>query len=97
MGSRVGIRVELEVEAYPGSTFHGHIASFSAGTGAAFSLLPPENATGNFTKVVQRVPVKIALDDKSDAEHPLRLGMSALATVSIGDTASPRTRTAQSQ
>ena len=56
-------------------------SSFSAGTGAAFSLLPPENAFGQLHQVVQRVPVKILIDDSSDQAHPLRLGMSVLASV----------------
>ena len=56
--------------------FNGHVDSIAAATGARFSLLPPENATGNFVKVVQRVPVKIVLDAGQDAEHLLRPGMS---------------------
>jgi membrane fusion protein (multidrug efflux system) len=83
-GMRVGSPAEVEVDAYPGHVFHGHVVSLSAGTGAVFSLLPPENASGNFTKVVQRVPVKIAIDAGIDANHPLRLGMSVEATVDIG-------------
>lgn len=58
---RPGQRVEITVDAYPGKVFVGHVESFQAGTGAWFSLLPPENASGNFIKVVQRVPVKIGL------------------------------------
>jgi membrane fusion protein (multidrug efflux system) len=84
-GMRAGDAVELEVDAYPGHTFHGHVASFSAGTGAVFSLLPPENASGNFTKVVQRVPVKIDIDEKDDGDYPLRLGLSASVSVEVGD------------
>ncbi len=84
-GMHVGSPAEIEVDAYPGRTFRGQVASFSAGTGAAFSLLPPENASGNFTKVVQRVPVKIAIEEKSDAQHPLRIGMSVLAIVTTGE------------
>jgi len=60
---RPGQRVEIRVDAYPGHPFRGHIDSIQAGSGAAFSLLPPENATGNYVKVVQRVPVKIVFDD----------------------------------
>ena len=56
---RVGQPVDIYVDAYPGKLFHGRVDSFQAGSGAAFSLLPPENATGNYVKVVQRVPVKI--------------------------------------
>ena len=54
--------VDIEVDAYPDETFHGHVDSIQAGSGAAFSLLPPQNATGNYVKVVQRVPVKIVFD-----------------------------------
>ena len=59
----------------------GHVDSMQAGTGARFSLLPPENATGNYVKVVQRVPVKIVLDAGQDREHLLRPGMSVTPTV----------------
>lgn len=82
-GMRVGSPAEFTVDAYGGHIFHGHVASFSAGTGAVFSLLPPENASGNFTKVVQRVPVKIVLDDRPDPDRPLRLGMSTVVTVDL--------------
>ncbi|HEU4751560.1 MAG TPA: HlyD family secretion protein, partial [Armatimonadota bacterium] len=80
-GMRIGSEAEVKVDAYPGRVFHGHVESFSPGTGAVFSLLPPENATGNFTKVVQRVPVRIVIDAGIDPRHPLRLGMSVEATV----------------
>ena len=63
------------------ATFTGHVDSIAAATGARFSLLPPENATGNFVKVVQRVPVKIVLDGGQDPEHLLRPGMSVTPTV----------------
>ena len=76
-----GDKAEIEVDAYPGRKFHGHVESLSPATGARFSLLPPDNATGNFTKVVQRIPVRIRVDDASDASHPLRPGMSVNATV----------------
>jgi Barrel-sandwich domain of CusB or HlyD membrane-fusion len=59
---RTGDPVDIYVDAYPGHVFHGQVQSFQAGSGAAFSLLPPENATGNYVKVVQRVPVKIVFD-----------------------------------
>jgi membrane fusion protein (multidrug efflux system) len=84
---RVGDPVEFEVDAYPGKKFSGKVESLSPATGARFSLLPPDNATGNFTKVVQRVPVKIAVDQPSDSTHPLRPGMSVnveIATDSNG-------------
>jgi membrane fusion protein (multidrug efflux system) len=77
---RPGQRAEIEVDAYK-RTFKGHIDSIAAATGARFSLLPPENATGNFVKVVQRVPVKIVLDEGQDPEHLLRPGMSVTPTV----------------
>ncbi len=72
------------VDAYPGVTFRGRVASISPGTGSVFSLLPPENATGNFTKVVQRIPVRIEVDSKSVNGHPLRAGMNVVATVEVG-------------
>jgi membrane fusion protein (multidrug efflux system) len=78
---RVGDPVEFEVDAYPGRTFHGKVESLSPATGARFALLPPDNATGNFTKVVQRVPVRIAVDGNADPAHPLRPGMSVNVTV----------------
>ena len=65
----------------PASTFHGKVESLSPATGARFALLPPDNATGNFTKVVQRVPVRIAVDGTADPAHPLRPGMSVDVTI----------------
>lgn len=81
-----GQKVEFSVDAYPGRTFHGTVDSIMAGTGAAFSLLPPENATGNYVKVVQRVPVKINIDKNSDPERVLRVGMSVIPVVVTGRT-----------
>lgn len=81
---RPGQKVEFTVDAYPGKTFQGTVDSIMAGTGAAFSLLPPENATGNYVKVVQRVPVKIAIDKNSDPERLLRVGMSVVPVVRTG-------------
>jgi membrane fusion protein (multidrug efflux system) len=78
---RPGQKAEVEVDAYGGKKFTGHVDSIAAATGARFSLLPPENATGNFVKVVQRVPVKIVLDAGQDPEHRLRAGMSVVPTV----------------
>jgi membrane fusion protein, multidrug efflux system len=80
---RVGDPVNIEIDAYPGVTFHGHVASFQPGSGAAFSLLPPENATGNYVKVVQRVPVKIVFDDTLDPARPLGPGMSVVPSVKV--------------
>jgi len=76
-----GQPVEVKVDAYPGHVFHGRVQSISPATGARFALLPPDNATGNFTKVVQRLPVKIVITDAPDHAHPLRVGMSVVATV----------------
>jgi membrane fusion protein (multidrug efflux system) len=78
---RPGQRVEIEVDAYGGLTFNGHVDSIAAATGARFSLLPPENATGNYVKVVQRIPVKIVLEAGQDTGHVLRPGMSVTPTV----------------
>ncbi len=78
---RPGQRVLVEVDAYDGRQFHGKVDSIAAATGARFSLLPPENATGNFVKVVQRVPVKIVLDTGQGGEQLLRPGMSVTPTV----------------
>jgi membrane fusion protein (multidrug efflux system) len=76
-----GQRVTVAIDAYEGRPFQGKVDSIAAATGARFSLLPPENATGNFVKVVQRVPVKIVLDGGQDPEHVLRPGMSVTPTV----------------
>lgn len=78
---RAGQRAEVEVDALGGQTFRGVVDSIGAATGAKFSLLPPENATGNYVKVVQRVPVKIVLDGGQDPDHHLRPGLSVVPTV----------------
>jgi membrane fusion protein (multidrug efflux system) len=78
---RVGQPVSIEVDAYGGREFKGTVQSIAAATGSRFSLLPPENATGNFVKVVQRVPVKIVLDTGQDPDHLLRPGMSVTPKV----------------
>jgi membrane fusion protein, multidrug efflux system len=80
---RVGQRVTLKVDAQPGETFHGHVDSFQRGTGSNFALLPPENATGNFVKIVQRVPVKIVLDDKPQLPGHLSPGMSVIPYIIV--------------
>jgi membrane fusion protein (multidrug efflux system) len=80
---RPGQPVEIAVDTYPAPQFHGHVDSLQAGTGAHFSLLPPENATGNFVKVVQRIPVKITFDDPEAIEPFLALGMSVVPTVDV--------------
>jgi membrane fusion protein (multidrug efflux system) len=78
-----GLKVDIRVDSYPGVVFHGHIDSIQQGTGARFSLLPAENATGNYIKVVQRVPVKIVFDGPLDPQKPLELGMSVVPTIEI--------------
>ena len=79
----VGQPVEVHVDAYPGIVFRGHVDSVQPGTGAVFSLLPAENATGNFVKVVQRLPVKIVMDSPFDPAHPLWPGLSVIPTVDV--------------
>lgn len=80
-----GQKVRIKVDTYPGKTFDGKVDSIMAGTGSVFSLLPPENATGNYVKVVQRVPVKIVLDRNTDPGHALRVGMSVEPTIIVKD------------
>jgi membrane fusion protein, multidrug efflux system len=82
---RPGQPVEIEVDALGGKKFKGHIDSIQMGSGAAFSLLPPENATGNYVKVVQRVPVKILFDSVPDVGLPLGPGESVVPTVKVLD------------
>jgi membrane fusion protein (multidrug efflux system) len=85
---RVGMLVDIEVDAYPDASFTGRVQSVQSGTGAVFSLLPPENATGNYVKVVQRVPVKIVFDPMPDtSDHILVPGMSVVPKVLVN---SPR-------
>jgi membrane fusion protein (multidrug efflux system) len=78
---RTGQPAVVSVDAYDGRTYQGHVDSIAGATGATFSLLPPDNASGNFVKVVQRVPVKILLDTQQNQAAPLRPGMSVTATV----------------
>ncbi len=77
----VGDSAHFSVDAYPGRDFHGVVESLSPATGATFALLPPDNATGNFTKVVQRVPVRIAVAESEQDGRPLRPGMSVEVTI----------------
>jgi membrane fusion protein (multidrug efflux system) len=86
---RVGQPVEVRADIYPDQVFRGRVDSLSAGTGAAFSLLPPENATGNWVKVTQRVPVKIALDRPLPPGRPLRVGLSVVATINTANQSGP--------
>jgi membrane fusion protein (multidrug efflux system) len=82
---RPGQPVEIDVDALPGHKFDGRVDSIQAGSGAAFSLLPPENATGNYVKVVQRVPVKLVFNRQPDAGLPLGPGESVVPTVKVQD------------
>ena len=83
---RIGQPVELTADIYGSSfVYHGKVVGFSAGTGSAFSLLPAQNATGNWIKVVQRLPVRIELDPKDLDKHPLRIGLSMQVDVDIKD------------
>jgi membrane fusion protein (multidrug efflux system) len=80
---RPGQPATVSIDAYEELKLHGHVDSIQAGSGAAFSLLPPENATGNYVKVVQRVPVKIVLDDQQNLQRVLGPGMSVVPTVYV--------------
>jgi len=80
VGIHTGEDVDIQIDMYPGQRFKGKVESISGGTGTAFSLLPPQNATGNWVKIAQRIPVRIKFA-QTDAEHPLRIG--ATATISV--------------
>ena len=83
-----GQRVDIKVDAFPDVKFVGHIDSIQRGAGQAFALLPPQNATGNYVKVVQRVPVRIEFDRTRDADparYPIGPGMSVVPTVRVRD------------
>ena len=80
---RPGQPVEVKVDAYPQIKFTGHVDSIQHGSGPSFSLLPPENASGNFVKIVQRVPVKIVIDDATAANYALGPGMSVEPDVRV--------------
>jgi len=80
---RPGQEVEIRVDTFKGRKFKGRVDSIMAGTGSAFALFPPENASGNYVKVVQRVPVKIVLSQGEDPDHILRIGMSVVPTVLV--------------
>jgi len=87
---RVGQPVRLEADVYGDKVmFDGKVAGLGAGTGAAFAVLPAQNASGNWVKVVQRVPVRVEIDAAQLARHPLRVGLSMHATVDVSDTAGP--------
>ncbi|MBO9664736.1 HlyD family efflux transporter periplasmic adaptor subunit [Dokdonella sp.] len=83
---RIGQPAKIESDVYGGSVeYHGKVVGLGAGSGSAFALLPPQNASGNWIKVVQRVPVRIALDEKQLEQHPLRVGLSTAVTVDTHD------------
>jgi membrane fusion protein (multidrug efflux system) len=87
---RIGQPVTLTSDLYGGSVeYHGKVESLGVGTGSAFSLLPAQNATGNWIKIVQRIPVRISLDPKEVAKHPLRIGMSMALDVNLHDQSGP--------
>jgi membrane fusion protein (multidrug efflux system) len=84
---RIGQPVTVRADIYGGSvTYHGRVAGLGAGSGSAFALLPPQNASGNWIKIVQRVPVRVALDPKELRDHPLRVGLSVSVSVDVSDT-----------
>lgn len=78
-----GQSVDIEVDTYSGKVFKGKVESIMAGTGAVFSLFPPENATGSYVKIVQRIPVKISLNKDTDKDHVLRVGMSVVPIINV--------------
>jgi membrane fusion protein (multidrug efflux system) len=87
---RVGQPVTVTTDIYGGGvTYHGHVEGLGAGSGSAFALLPPQNASGNWIKIVQRVPVRIALDHQELAAHPLRVGLSVTASVDVRNESGP--------
>jgi len=86
---RIGQPASVWADIYPGYEFKGKVAGIRAGTGAAFSLIPPENATGNWIKVVQRIPVRIELDKPPPPDHPLRVGASLDVTIDVADRSGP--------
>jgi membrane fusion protein (multidrug efflux system) len=87
---RVGQPVTVTADVYGSSvTYHGRVEGLGAGSGSAFALLPPQNASGNWIKIVQRVPVRIALDPAELKEHPLRVGLSVAVSVEVRETSGP--------
>src|ERR1700712_2212309 len=86
---REGQAVDITVDTFPGQVVHGHVDSIAPASGQEFALLPPDNATGNFTKVVQRIPVRIALDADHNAPIALRPGMSVTPTIETRSTNTP--------
>jgi membrane fusion protein (multidrug efflux system) len=87
---RIGQPVTVKADLYGGSVvYHGRIEGLGAGSGSAFALLPPQNASGNWIKIVQRVPVRITLDPRELADHPLRVGLSVSVSADVRDTSGP--------
>jgi membrane fusion protein, multidrug efflux system len=82
---RPGEKADIDIDAYPHLKLVGHVDSIQLGSGSRFTAFPPENATGNFVKIVQRVPVKILIDSGLDPAFPLPLGLSAIPTVHLRD------------
>ena len=81
---KVGMPATVKADLYGGSVvYHGKVMGFSGGTGSSMSMIPAQNATGNWIKVVQRLPVRIELDPKELAEHPLRVGLSTEVEIDI--------------
>ncbi len=90
---RIGQPVTMHADMYGDTVeYHGQVVGFGAGTGSAFALLPAQNATGNWIKIVQRVPVRIELDSEQTKAHPLRVGLSMQVQVEVRDTGGPRLR-----
>jgi membrane fusion protein (multidrug efflux system) len=92
---RAGQPATIKVDALPGAELHGTVASFSPGTGAQFALLPPQNATGNFTKIVQRVPVRIHIETNEQTRALLLPGLSVTVRVDTRNEGTKDSRTAQ--
>ena len=87
---RIGQQVKVTADIYGGGVvYHGRVVGLSAGSGGAFALLPAQNASGNWIKIVQRVPVRIAIDPRELKDHPLRIGLSVTATVDVRDQSGP--------
>ncbi|HYS45462.1 MAG TPA: HlyD family efflux transporter periplasmic adaptor subunit, partial [Rhizomicrobium sp.] len=92
---RIGQPVRITTDMYGGKViYRGHVAGLGAGSGSAFALLPPQNASGNWIKIVQRVPVRIALDAAELKDNPLRIGLSVSATIDVRDQSGPRVASA---
>jgi membrane fusion protein (multidrug efflux system) len=92
---RIGQPVKITTDIYGGKvSYHGKVAGLGAGSGSAFAVLPPQNASGNWIKIVQRVPVRIALDPAELDKNPLRIGLSVSAQIDVHDQSGPRVASA---